>query len=72
MCMESKITKKSYKLVERESKPLSLIHNDLEDLKNIITKCGKRFYITFANDYSRYIRIYFLRNKDETTNVFIK
>ena len=33
---------------------------------------GKRFYITFIDDYSRYIRMYLLRNKDEAMDAFIK
>ena len=33
---------------------------------------GKRFYITFIDDYSRYTRVYILRNKDEARNAFIK
>ena len=33
---------------------------------------GKRFYITFIDDYSRYTRVYLLRNKDEARDVFIK
>ena len=35
-------------------------------------KGGKRFYITFIDDYSRYTRVYILRNKDEARNAFIK
>ena len=30
------------------------------------------FYITFIDDYSRYIRVYLLKNKDETNDAFIK
>ena len=71
-CMESKITKKSCKSIENELELLSLIHSDLGDLKNSITRSGKRFYITFIDDYSRYTRVYLLRNKDETKDVFIK
>ena len=33
---------------------------------------GKRFYITFIDDYSRYTRVYLLRNKDEVRDAFIK
>ena len=33
VCVEFKTIKKSYKMVERESKLLSLIHSDLGDLK---------------------------------------
>ncbi|KAJ9684091.1 hypothetical protein PVL29_016537 [Vitis rotundifolia] len=71
-CVESKTTKKSCKSVERGSNLLSLIHSDLGDLKNTMTRGGKRFYITFIDDYSRYTRVYLLRNKDEAKDAFIK
>ena len=65
-------TKKSCKPLEKESELLSLIHSDLGDLKNTMTNGGKRFYITFTDDYSRYTRVYLLRNKDEVMDTFIK
>ena len=37
-----------------------------------MTKGGKRFYITFIDDYSRYTKVYLLRNKDEVRDTFIK
>ena len=37
-----------------------------------MTRDSKWFYITFIDDYSRYTRVYLLRNKDETKDVFIK
>ena len=43
VCVESKTTKKSCKPVERGSKLLSLIHGDLGDLKNSMTRGGKKF-----------------------------
>ena len=49
-CVESKTTKKSCKSVKRESNLLSLIHKDLRDLKNTMTRGGKSFYITFINN----------------------
>ena len=51
VCVESKTVKKSCKPIERESKLVSLIHSDLGDLKNTMTRGGKRFYITFIDDY---------------------
>ena len=48
------------------------IHSDIGDLKNTMTRGGKRFYITFIDDYSRYTRVYLLRNKDEAIDAFIK
>ena len=37
-----------------------------------MTRGGKRFYIAFIDDYSRYTRMYLLRNKDESMDAFIK
>ena len=37
-----------------------------------MTKGGKRFYITFTDDYSKSTRVYLLRNKYEARDVFIK
>ena len=72
VCVESKTTKKPCKPIEKESELLSVIHSDLGDLKNTMTRGGKRFYITFINDNSRYTRVYLLINKDEAMNAFIK
>ena len=41
VCVESKSTKKSCKSVERETELLNLIHSDLGDLKQIMTRGGK-------------------------------
>ena len=54
----------------RETKLLELIHSDLGDLKHTMTKRYKKFYVTFINDFSRFIRVYLLRNKDETFDMF--
>ena len=37
-----------------------------------MTRGGKRFDITFIDDYSRYTRVYLLRNKYEEMDAFIK
>ena len=37
-----------------------------------MTRGGKRFYITFIDDCSRYIKSVSFKNKDETRDAFIK
>ena len=37
-----------------------------------MTRGGKRFYITYIDDYSRYTSVYLLKNKDEARDIFIK
>ena len=50
----------------------STLTNDLGDLKNTMNRGGKRFYITFIDEYSKYTRVYLLRNKDEVMDALIK
>lgn len=70
ICVESKYIKNNIK--ERESQLLEIIYSDLVDLKNNLTSCSKKSYITFIDDYSRYIVVYLLRFKDETLEMFLK
>ena len=72
ICAETKITKKPCKSVTRESKLLNLVHSDLGDLKHTMTRGGKRFYVIFVDDHSRFTKLYLLRTKDEALEVFIK
>ena len=53
VCIEAKYTKKPLKSVTSRQIALSeLVHFDLADFKNTATKGGKRYYITFIDDYS--------------------
>ena len=71
ICATSKLTRKSCGSVTRETKLLELIHSNLGDLKQTMTRGGNKFYVTFINDYSRFTRVYLLRNKDEAFNMFL-
>lgn len=51
---------------------LELIHSDLADFKSTPSKGGKLYYVTFVDDFSRYTRVYLLKSKDETTDIFMK
>ena len=57
--------------MSKGTKLLELIHSDVGDLKLIITTRGKKFYVTFIDDYSRFTRVYLLRNKDEAFDMFL-
>ncbi|XP_039141238.1 uncharacterized protein LOC120278531 [Dioscorea cayenensis subsp. rotundata] len=73
VCVEAKFAKKPFKSVEnRNSKLLELIHTDLADFKNTISKGGKKYYVTFIDDFSRYTKVYLLRSKDEAGEMFLK
>ena len=71
ICVTSKLTKKTCESVSRETKLLELIHSDLGYLKQTMTRGGKKFYVTFIDDYSMFTRVYLLRNKDEAFDMFL-
>ena len=71
ICVESKLTKKSCPSVQRETELLGLIHFDLADLKQTMTRGGKSYFVTFIDDYSRYTKVYLIRHKDEAFDMLL-
>ena len=65
VCVEAKMAKPPFHSIQRNTEPLDLIHSDICDLKFIQTRGGKRYFITFIDDYTRYFYVYLLRSKDE-------
>ena len=75
ICSMTKITRKSYKSVERDSKLLELIHSDICEFEGILTREGNRYFITFIDDFSKYSYVYLMKNKSDTfekLSIFIK
>jgi transposase InsO family protein len=50
--------------------PLDLIHSNLCEINGILTKGGKRYFITFINDSTRFCYVYLLKSKDEALCYF--
>jgi hypothetical protein len=69
-CAQSKIVKLPFKSVCRTSSLLELIHTDLCDNKDYLTRGGKRYFITFIDDFSKFTYIFLLRSKDEAFEKF--
>ena len=71
VCVEAKFKRKPFKSVnERTTELLELVHSDLAEFRSTETRGGKKYYITFVDDHSRYTKLYLLRSKDEAENVF--
>lgn len=69
-CVEAKAAKTPFHSVERNTTPLELIHTDVCDLKFVQTRGGKKYFITFIDDCTRYCYVYLLKSKDEALEVF--
>ena len=67
---KSKYAKHPYKFVERNSNPLELIHTDICDMKSTPSRGGKKHFITFTDDCTRYYYVYLLNSKDEAIDAF--
>ena len=70
ICVEAKYAKKPFKPVT--NKLIGSIHFDLADFKNNVSRGGKRYYVTFIDDFSRYTKVYLLRSKDKAKEMFLK
>ncbi|GKD45457.1 zinc finger, CCHC-type containing protein [Tanacetum coccineum] len=69
-CMLTKITKKSFQNVKRETKVLELIHSDLCDLHATSSLRNKKYFVTFIDVSSRFCYVYLLHSKDEALDKF--
>ncbi|KAL0333939.1 UNVERIFIED_CONTAM: Retrovirus-related Pol polyprotein from transposon TNT 1-94 [Sesamum angustifolium] len=70
MTVMPKMAKVPFCSVERKTSPLELIHSDICDLKFVQTRGGKKYFITFIDDCTRYCYVYLLRSKDEALEAF--
>ncbi|GKB37592.1 retrotransposon protein, putative, ty1-copia subclass [Tanacetum coccineum] len=55
---------------ERYEGLLDLVHTDLCGPFPFVTKDGKRYYVTFTDDFSRYGYVYLIKHKSDTFEVF--
>lgn len=70
-CLEGKMSRQSFKNIgTRASELLQLIHSDLCGPMETSSIGGAKYYITFIDDYSRRVFVYFLKNKSEALDKF--
>ena len=67
-CIKGKQTNKSKKCANRSSTILEIIHSDIccPDMD----AHGQKYFITFIDDYSRFMYLYMLHNKNEALDAF--
>src|SRR6187551_1925725 len=71
MCVESKQPRKPHFAAEaRNLAPLELIHSDLCEMNGVLTKGGKKYFMTLIDDCTRFCYIYLLKSKDEALQYF--
>ena len=51
---------------------LDYVHSDIWGLVQVVSKGGAQYFMSFINDYSRKVWVYFLKNKSEAFAKFKK
>jgi hypothetical protein len=70
-CVQSKQPRKPHMAAEeRNLVPLELIHSDLCEMNGVLTKYGKRYFMTLIDDATRFCYVYLLKTKDEMLDYF--
>lgn len=70
VCQISKQTKLSFGMGRtRATRPLEIIHTDLCGPIDPDTWDGKRYFLTFADDFTNYLMIYLLKTKGEVAGI---
>ncbi len=72
-CLEGKFTKAPFKVNadrHKTTEPLQLVHTDVCGPMPVQSPGGKRFFVTFIDDWTRAAKIYFLSSKDEVLHHF--
>ena len=49
---------------------LELVHSNVCELNGVLARGGKRYFITFIDDFSRFTYVYLMINKDESFDMF--
>ena len=71
-CVQAKQPRKPHKPVKeaRDLAPLELIHSDLCEMNGVLTKGGKKYFMTLIDDSTRFCYVYLLKTKDEALHYF--
>lgn len=71
-CVEEKMARKPFKPHGkiRSKRPLQRVHSDVCGPMPTNSLGGKRYFVTFVDDYTRFCSVYFTRNKSEVFNKF--
>ncbi|KAF7807447.1 Retrovirus-related Pol polyprotein from transposon TNT 1-94 [Senna tora] len=67
-CIKGKKTNKTKKGAKRSSSLLEIIHTDI--CSPDMDSSNQKYFITFIDDYSRYMFLYLLNNKNEALDAF--
>lgn len=72
ICAKSKLTRKPFpkQTSSRSTELLNIIHSDVCGPFQVQSQSGKRYFLSFIDDYSKYSKIYVIERKNEVFSKF--
>ncbi len=71
-CLQGKQHRTKFpKSMSRAKQPLDLVHSDLCGKLNEPSLSGAEYFVTFTDDKTRYVWVYFLKSKDQVFETFV-
>ena len=70
ICVQDKHVRTPFHSITRNSEPLELIHSDMCDSNRVLIRDGRRYFVTFIDDYSKFCYTYLLKSKEKVLNWF--
>ena len=61
---------RGYRLVHRSSRKLEKVHSDVCGPMQTLSNSGKRYMVTFVDDFTRSCAVYFMAHKSDTLEMF--
>ena len=73
-CVMGKQKRVNFTITPREPKKvwLEMVHTDVWEPSPVSSLGGSRFYVTFINDFSRMVWVYFLKHNSDVFAIFKK
>lgn len=72
-CVKGKQSRLTFKSSNKQANhPLDIVHSDICGPMSVNSIGGARYFLTFIDDHTRKMFVYFLKHKSETADVFLK
>ena len=71
-CMMGKQHRTAYpkEIPYRATQPFEIVHSDVCGPMHVNSHGNSKYFVTFVDDYSRYVHVYFIKGKDEVLEKF--
>ena len=72
-CIENKIHNHLFNNDRSKAQEiLDIVHTDVNGPQSTVGNCGERYFVTFTDDYSKFVKVYPIKTKDQVYDCIVK